>query len=480
MLKNVIGILLVACATVSESAATGVTCTPNPVGFTSSATCTVTYPSGYPSGATVGFNVNGQKWGGVPANSHGGSFTTGVPTNIINTAGSYSVAGQVWFSGTTVTIGTTTLTVRGTLGFVNPKYIIVGITYAPPGPSSTVTYANSTLVGNTTTIKNSFSSTTHFSISVSGTINAWTIVGGAASKITGTSSTDYTQMSSTGSTVTVSKQSTVSDQTNGTGNAFFPVNHDYDTIWLWLNPLVLLTTDPQDTSKVQWNGYGYDKNDVNGMDIFGVQVGWLNGDFGPNPSIQTVLARGWVNATEPGMTWPSGEGPGISAADIQAILQADPFTSGTYTLPSPLPSTTSDGRFTQVPFPPNPVNYSQAGLGNGGGTTRMYNTQNINTSSVTTGLSHTFKQAVGIEADFSGGTWLGSLSVNVINTWTFEWDHSWENTLTTTKTYTNALSVTGPGCPQTSPPCVPTYAGPGEFIVYQDNLFGTFMFYPGN
>jgi hypothetical protein len=368
----------------------------------------------------------------------------------------------------------------GVQGFVNPKYVIVGVTYAPPGPNSNVTYTGSTLVGNTTTVKNSFQSGVNFTISVSGSIAAWSVVGGAATKITGTSSTDYSQTSGTSSTVTISKTTTVADKTNGTGNASSPVNHDYDTIWLWLNPLMILTADPQNTSKIRWNGYGYDKNDVNGMDVFGVQVGWLNGHFGNNPSINSVLARNWVTATEPGMTWPAGEGPGLTTADIGNILQADPFTAGTYVLPSPLPSTTSDGRFTQIPYPPNPVNYAQAGPGNGGGTTTTYNVVNTNTSTVGSSLSHSFKQAVGIQSEFKGGSLFGTLTVDLKTTWTFEWTHSWENTLTTTKTLTNALSVTGPGCPQTSPPCVPVYTGAGEFIVFQDNLYGTFMFYPGN
>ncbi len=147
---------------------------------------------------------------------------------------------------------------------------------------------------------------------------------------------------------------------------------------------------------------------------------------------------------------------------------------------SPLPSTSADGRFTQIPYPPNPVNYFQAGPGNGGGTTIVYNTVNVNTSSVNKGTSNTFKQSFGIQSQFSGGAWLGAFTVTLSNSQTFTWTHTWENTLTTTKTQTNALSVTGPGCPQTSPPCVPSYTGPGEFIVFQDNLYGTFMFYPGN
>src|SRR5258708_7446742 len=127
-------------------------------------------------------------------------------------------------------------------------------------------------------------------------------------------------------------------------------------------------------------------------------VGCLNGHFGTCPSVQTVLARGGVTANERGMIWPAGEGPGLTSADIANILKADPLTNGSYVLPTPLPSTSADGRFTQIPYPPNPVNYTQAGLGNGGGTTRMYNGVYTNTSSVGQGASYTFKQAFCIEA----------------------------------------------------------------------------------
>jgi hypothetical protein len=377
--------------------------------------------------------------------------------------------------------GSATVTPTNVTGFINPKFVIVGVTYAPPGPSSNVTYTNSTFVGNTTTTTGSFTNDNSLTVSVTNGIGAWTPgSNGFGVKITGTDSTDYIQGSNTSSTVTISKQTSVSDKTNGTGNAFAPVNHDYDTIWLWLNPLMIYTINPNDPSFLQWNGYGFDNNDVNGMDIFGVEVGWLNGDFGVNSSIQTVLARGWVSSNEPGMIWPAGEGPGLTSTDIANILRADPFTSGSYVLPSPLPSTSADGRFTQIPYPPNPVNYTQAGLGNGGGTTTMYNAVYTNTSSVGQGSSYTFKEAFGTEEQFAGGTFLNHFSVDVKQTDTLTWTNSWQNTLTTTTTLTDALSVTGPGCPQTSPPCVPAYSGPGEFIVYQDNLYGTFMFYPGN
>jgi hypothetical protein len=110
----------------------------------------------------------------------------------------------------------------------------------------------------------------------------------------------------------------------------------------------------------------------------------------------------------------------------------------------------------------------------------VYNSQYVNTSSVAQGTLNKFTQAFGLDTKFSGGTWFSKFSLEIKVTDTLEWDHTWQNTLTTTQTLTKNRSVTGPGCPQTSPPCNPLYAGPGEFIVFQDNLYGTFMFYPLN
>jgi hypothetical protein len=133
-----------------------------------------------------------------------------------------------------------------------------------------------------------------------------------------------------------------------------------------------------------------------------------------------------------------------------------------------------------LPFPPNPVNYTQAGPGNAGGLTTDYSVVNTNTSEVAQGASYSFSQAFGYQQEFTGTAFRTAYSIDLQKSQTLTWTHSWENTLTTTTTLTNALSVTGPGCSTSTPPCVPAYTGPGEFIVFQDNLFGTFMFYPSN
>jgi hypothetical protein len=423
-------------------------------------------------------------------------WVTFTPTAVDTRTGLITIKGK-YQSGPNLYPYTETISLSGTgsvTGFINPKYLIVGVTYAPPGPSSNVTYANSTLVGNTTTTTATFTSGENVTVSASTDISPWSIVGGAGVKVKLSESTDYSQTSTTSNEVTISKQADVKDITSGTGNAFSPVNHDYDTIWLWLNPLAVYSIVSSTPGNVQWNGYGYDSNDPSGRggpDIYGVQVGWLNGHFGPNTSVQQVLARGWVTTNEPRITWPSGEGPGLTGlgapcppppgtnSDICNILAADPFTSS-YTLLTSLPSTSSDGRFTQISYPPNPITYGQAGPGNGGGTTTQYDAVYTDTHIVGHGTSHSFTQTFGIDSSFMGGTWFGRWTVEVAVTQTLKWTHDWMSKLTTTDTLTKAFSITGPGCPQTSPPCVPTYSGPGQFIVYQDNQYGTFLVYPSN
>jgi hypothetical protein len=368
-------------------------------------------------------------------------------------------------------------------GFINPKYVIVGVTYAPPGPSSFVQYTNSTTVGNTTSVSSSFSSADSVTVTVTKDISAWSIVGGAAVKVANSASTSLMQASSSSSSNTLSQTASVSLKTNGTGNAFSPVNHDYDIIWLWLNPLFIFSVEPNSPNTVIWNGYGYDSHDPSGTggpDIFPVYVGDLNGDFGSNPSISQVLARGWVTTTEPSLIWPSGAGPGLNSTDIANILTADPFSNPAYSLPTPLPATSADGRFTQVPYPPNPIAYIQAGPGNGGGLTTIYSL--VNTAITSTGQSTSYQsqQTFSIDSQFSGGTWFSRFTLDVKQSNTLTWSQTWQQTLTTTKSLTDALSITGPGCPQTTPPCVPAYTGPAQFITFQDNQYGTFMFYPAN
>ncbi len=389
-------------------------------------------------------------------------------------------------------------------GFINPKYVVVGVTYAPPGPSSYVQYTNTTSVGNTTTIMNSFSNDAGFSVTMSGsnTIPAGWFLSGKF-MITATESTDYTQGSNSSKTTTISKASTTAYKTSGTP-AEAPVNSDYDYIWLWLNPESFIAYAPpvgSNPGTIVLTGYGMDPNDpvtglpqagvpyTAGPDVIEVQVGCLNGHFNcgsdlvwnsgeaPGSFITSgLLARSWQSAAK-GYYWPSGEQSGLSFNDVCQILTFDPLattpskcsTQNDYTFLNSLPSTTSDGRFSKISYPPNPIQYPV------GAANESYSMVQTNTQSVSTGNSTQIKQAFSVSEQFSASAFFGLIndSITFKESDTLTWNYSTLNTLTTTTTLTNALSVTGP-------PVSPTYPSgePVEFIGYQDNTFGTFAFVP--
>lgn len=110
-----------------------------------------------------------------------------------------------------------------------------------------------------------------------------------------------------------------------------------------------------------------------------------------------------------------------------------------------------------------------------GAATEQYNAIQMNTYSVAQGASQGFKQAFSVQEAF-GANWLGifTSTTTMTQSLTLTWNYSWLNTLTTTTTLTNAFSITGPPDP---PPVYPA-GEPTEFIAYQDNLYGTFVFAP--
>ncbi len=366
------------------------------------------------------------------------------------------------------TSGKAVVTPASYQGFINPKYAVVGVSYAPPGPSSYAQYTNVTTIGNTSTVNQTFSSDVGFSISVTNQAGIPSGVANSSGGVTLTysSSFDYTVTENTSTTVTVSKTASVAYETPGVPTAFSPVDHDYDYVWLWLNPELLFAVTPS-TAKIQWNGYAYDPADPSGKggpDIYAVQVGCLNGHFSC-PSAATILARTW--ATD--VTWPTGQGPGLTSADMTAILASDPPASSSYTDLNSLPSTTADKRYTQGTYPPNPINYTVGGLNT------MYSLSQTDTQSVASGAAYQIKESFGLSEKLSASFLeIWGTSTTYTETNTLIWNYSWLNTLTTTTTVTDALSVTGPPDPP------PTYTGPGEFIYYQDNLYGTFLFFPSN
>lgn len=396
----------------------------------------------------------------------------------------------------------------GDMGHLNPKYIVIGVTYAPPGHSSTVTYGSSTMVGTTNTNSSSFKQGYSLSVSIkgcAGDVTTSTGIPGFSGGVcvTGTTDSSHSQQSVNSNSITIQNTVSIQNKTTGTPGDFNPVNHDYDLVWLWLNPLVRFSVW-SDVNNVEWNGYGFDMTDQPAMDIWPVLLGYLNGDFKRSdgtPCYATdsscdaedanVLARSWVTQSCTAgvncQVWPTGEQPGLTLNDLAQIAKADPWGNNpayAIQLGTASPPTTTDGRFTIVPVSngnSQSFEYKQAGPGNGSGLSQTYTNQNTVTNTVSNGNNYEIQQAFSIEVQSQGTFFWQTVGYDFKQTSTFTWDHSHMTTNANTNTSTDTLTIVGPPCPAAPPgPCNPQYTGFPQFDVYQDNIFGSFAFWGVN
>jgi hypothetical protein len=369
------------------------------------------------------------------------------------------------------------------VGYVDPRFVVVGVTYAPPGPSTStfVSYQNSTMIGSTQSLSNSFMTGDSASVSLSYGFNVPMV---ESAKITDTYATTSNQTTKNTTAVTVNFQTTTAEKTFGTSSYFAPVNNDYDTVWVWLNPAVIFSISPN--GALTWNGYGLDKTDQPGMDIVGIELGYLDGHFGAiPPDIQTSLNRTWAAK----QIFAAGQGPALTSADLAQIAAFDPFSVSTYGPnnigPNPPSPTTPDFRFTissctaQASF-----NYVQAAPSQAPAVyscTLAY----TNTSTQSQDITTSYSQMFSVDEAFTGSPWLLEFGVELKASSTLTWTTEEQNSITQSTTSTGALSVQGPPCNNVNQgvgPCVPVYDQMGnepvQFYIYQDNMFGTFMFAP--
>ncbi len=107
-------------------------------------------------------------------------------------------------------------TVSREAGYVNPKFLVVGVTYAPPGLSAStfVSYANSSFVGSTQSLSDSFMGSTTRSVSLTSGLHIPLV---AKASISDTFATTATQSNKSSFTVTSSIQASSGETTFATG-----------------------------------------------------------------------------------------------------------------------------------------------------------------------------------------------------------------------------------------------------------------------
>jgi hypothetical protein len=344
-------------------------------------------------------------------------------------------------------------------GMAYPKYVVVGVTYAPPGSASSVSYSNSTSFGTSSTMSSSFTNAKKFGVSVGfGTDSLFGLTPDGS--ITGSFSTSWSTESDSSKSYTVNKTTTDGISVGGPTSSALGLYHDADVVWIWLNPITTFTSLPN--SNLVWTGNAYDLRDpVGRMDIYGLYVAYLNGDAAIPPNVSSVLARSWA----PNLV--DGSGPGLTSTDLLNIAKADPFWDCVPS-PSKCPTTVDSTRFspnssTNIQFVP-PAQPTDPPI---------TQTGSIVTQTITGSAEGGQDQRVvgyAIDVKASGG-FLVDFNVDINYSQDFTWLNKWSSTSMNTVGQTSSFSVTGPAYSD-------HYTGPTQFNVYEDSVYGTFMFFP--
>ncbi len=324
-----------------------------------------------------------------------------------------------------------------------PKYVVLAVIYAPPGPKSNVNYGESTKLGTSSTVENLFSN----SLSITSGIET---LGVKMSM-----SANWTSVRDTTRTLAIENTTSMNKQFAGPVNALDGIDHDADSILLWINPQVNFRATSAST--VRWD-YAYDKRDpANSMHVYEITVAdlktWIANGLPAN--MAAVLDRTWA-----------GPGQGLTTQDLKTILAQDPFQAGFADSdviefnPARFVLQSAAGTFTYKSPQPgnNPSTYTFTNLSQ---TSRSSNVAFSNSFSV--GIS------VSVEKDFIG---VAGLSFGVSDTMT--WMNKSSDMSSCTDGTSASVTFTGPSAPLA--PTDPVYTGPTQVQIYLDTLYNSYVF----
>lgn len=348
-------------------------------------------------------------------------------------------------------------------GSLNPKYIVLGVVYAPPGTKSTVTYGISDLTGMSSSISSAFTGTTAVSTSETTKFGIF----GTSFKYTYTESGSYAQESDTSTTNTVNWTNSTGDVYPGPASSRVGIDHDYDLVRVWLNPVVDVNI-ASTNGLIMWTGYEHNAADTynpDDLDVVNIPVYCLRNYWSVDPGCNQGDLQDRIQRT-----WDTTGVGGLTPADYAAILTSDPFAENA----DFDPETDTSGRFDEqqgesLEFQP-PI-YGE------NPTTQTGGWQFQQTSQTGKGATDTKDVKVSVTTTQGTGSNFLTAILKYISTSTLSFEMNWQNKWSTietnTTTQTANYSVTGPQYTD-------NYQGPTSFQVYKDNVYGTFMFYaPG-
>ena len=372
-----------------------------------------------------------------------GAFTVYAQGSVIISGVGYSAQWEV----------TGTWNYPASSGAVKLKYQILGVDYAPPGAKSTVNYSGSSMQGTSTS--NSFTWNNKTSLTVTASTKAKFLIFGGGGSLAASGS--YEEEADNSNSMTISNTTNLGDVVPGPASSAVGIDHDYDVIWVWLNPeLMLAIPGPY---QIQWSGYTYDaEDDAKEMEVKPLYVWQLKNPSLIPAGVASRLARSWDT---------SGLG-GLTSADYTSILAADPFVTN----PAFDPNTDTSGRFDLQAG--QSFNYDPAPPG-GQPITQTFSVVSQTTTSAGQGSSDT--RSVGMTVDLNFGSSINlsifsaSFALDVKTSDTYTSTSKWSSSTNGAAGQTASLSITGPASTD-------NYTGPTTIQVWKDNVYGSFMFYP--
>ncbi|MFZ0766265.1 DUF5050 domain-containing protein [Bradyrhizobium sp.] len=308
-------------------------------------------------------------------------------------------------------------------------YIVLLVVYAPPGTNegksnSQVQYSTGSIVGSTLSYATS-------------SMNKWGVTASAKDTTSGgdswTIGAGYSNTSNSGYTSTLDIRNTTTTTLTVPGPGADGINHDYDLIYLLLNPTMNVIVDPR--FNMNWSlDFTGDEDSV----VY-IQMNWLKDLSLFQKESPNVYAR-CISA-------------GMTATDFAQLLALDPMANGQ--------TGVDGGRYvlTNLQFTYEPP---------GAGATSPILSEPVTYAVTYTGI-HQTSSSWGLDVSASASGTLGkALSLTVGGTDSFSMTNTTTVTATNGETQTVTPTIGGPAA---------GYAGPTRLQVYQDVLYGTLMFY---
>jgi hypothetical protein len=363
-------------------------------------------------------------------------------------------------------------TAAGPNAVAQPKYAIVGMFYAPPCSSGKS--ASSVVYGSANELKVDNSLTHEYTQSVDVSLSGSVMFEVEYVPITLGASLTYgwSAGSTSGTDVAVTTSNSESYTIDGCLGVD-GVNHSYDIIWIWLNPVLPYYVPTSTSSDILVLGVGSDDRDPvtsgsHAPDLVTLSVVQIQNlitvlnaketptaaNTGIEASVLQALQRTWDTTW---VTNSGGEpGPGLLAADYEENLKADPFVANPSFDPA---SSTRYALIEQATFPydatATPSEHAYTGLA-------------TDATSQTSGTDD--QHYVSVEASVQiGSTGLTGGQTKLDTTGKWLWDTKSQATTTNTSTQTATFNIWDPAA---------SYTGPDTIAVYWDTVYQTFVFYP--